>query len=104
MVERTGFEPVYGKPGQIYSLLPLTTRPPLQEARRAQWRPAAMVSTGGTGAERGAPQVCSSRHVGRRAERRALHSRQAPGLLVARHCAPALQDKTGPRPVLSWSG
>ena len=29
LVERTGFEPVYGKPGQIYSLLPLTTRPPL---------------------------------------------------------------------------
>ena len=30
MVDRAGFEPAYGKPGQIYSLLPLTTRPPVQ--------------------------------------------------------------------------
>ena len=29
MVDRAGFEPAYGKPGQIYSLLPLTTRPPV---------------------------------------------------------------------------
>ena len=31
MVDRAGFEPAYGKPGQIYSLLPLTTRPPVRE-------------------------------------------------------------------------
>ena len=36
MVERAGFEPAYGKPGQIYSLLPLTTRPPLHEGRPAR--------------------------------------------------------------------
>ena len=30
VVDRAGFEPAYGKPGQIYSLLPLTTRPPVQ--------------------------------------------------------------------------
>src|SRR5690349_16650042 len=30
MVDRAGFEPAYGKPGQIYSLLPLTTRPPVR--------------------------------------------------------------------------
>ena len=29
MVEREGFEPSYALHGQIYSLLPLTTRPPL---------------------------------------------------------------------------
>ena len=34
MVDRAGFEPAYGKPGQIYSLLPLTTRPPLHEDRK----------------------------------------------------------------------
>ena len=47
MVERAGFEPAYGNPGQIYSLLPLTTRPPLQAVRRAQWRASAMLSTKG---------------------------------------------------------
>jgi hypothetical protein len=36
MVVRAGFEPAYGKPGQIYSLLPLTTRPPHHEARPGQ--------------------------------------------------------------------
>jgi hypothetical protein len=35
--------------GQIYSLLPLTTRPPLQvQARRAMWRRAKAVSTRGS--------------------------------------------------------
>ena len=42
LVDRAGFEPAYGKPGQIYSLLPLTTRPPVQGAseigRRLPWR------------------------------------------------------------------
>ncbi len=28
MVARVGFEPTYGKPGQIYSLLLLTAQPP----------------------------------------------------------------------------
>ena len=49
MVDRAGFEPAYGKPGQIYSLLPLTTRPPVQGAsdigRRLQWRKGARLST-----------------------------------------------------------
>ena len=49
VVDRAGFEPAYGKPGQIYSLLPLTTRPPVQGARRAQWRAAAMLSTSAAG-------------------------------------------------------
>src|SRR3546814_20071078 len=33
VVDRAGFEPAYGKPGQIYSLLPLTTRPPVHGVR-----------------------------------------------------------------------
>ena len=45
MVERAGFEPAYGKPGQIYSLLPLTTRPPLQVVRPALWRGDRVLST-----------------------------------------------------------
>ena len=45
VVERAGFEPAYGKPGQIYSLLPLTTRPPLQAVRRAKWLPPLLLST-----------------------------------------------------------
>ena len=32
------------KPGQIYSLLPLTTRPPVHEVRRAKWRRTAGLS------------------------------------------------------------
>ena len=44
-MERAGFEPAYGNPGQIYSLLPLTTRPPLQAVRRAKWRPQVLLST-----------------------------------------------------------
>ena len=35
VVDRDGFEPPYGKPGQIYSLLPLTTRPPVHWRRYA---------------------------------------------------------------------
>src|SRR3546814_15364298 len=33
LLERAGFEPAYGKPGKIYSLLPLTTRPPVHGVR-----------------------------------------------------------------------
>ncbi len=59
-MERAGFEPAYDNVGQIYSLLPLTTRPPLHEVatrgailrmvvrgdgRRATWRRTIVVST-----------------------------------------------------------
>jgi len=50
LVDRAGFEPAYGKPGQIYSLLPLTTRPPVQWSdigRRVQWRKPSCLSTPG---------------------------------------------------------
>ena len=53
VVERAGFEPAYGKPGQIYSLLPLTTRPPLQ------------VSAGARNGD--PPRRCQPRGDGRRA-------------------------------------
>ena len=82
MVERAGFEPAYGKPGQIYSLLPLTTRPPLQGARRAQWRAAAMLSTARGRAHHGPASF-------------------APSAAAAPRRVPSL---TGPRPVRGWSG
>ena len=38
MVEGAGFEPAYVRDGQIYSLLPLTTRPPLHGRSSRQVR------------------------------------------------------------------
>src|SRR3712207_422548 len=68
VVERTGFEPVYGKPGQIYSLLPLTTRPPLPKraapktrpARKAaQWRKGPRLSTRRIAGSRSLAPACA---------------------------------------------
>ena len=65
--------------GQIYSLLPLTTRPPLQVGWRGQWPPAEALSTG----------PC-------------LRALTIAGSPVA--FAPALHTKAVPRTDLVWSG
>ncbi len=90
LVDRAGFEPAYGKPGQIYSLLPLTTRPPVHRAqfgKAAQWRKGRPLST------RRAPMLAATATNGtdhrlrttmcpeksRQADRRAGHLLRATG-------------------------
>src|SRR3954468_933131 len=84
LVDRAGFEPAYGKPGQIYSLLPLTTRPPVQRRPYGKGAPLAKE-----------PRAVNVASVGSGPTSRGLP--EAAGLVMGARCAAKPDRRRSPR-------